>query len=454
MSANNEKTKHINLLFIIILCTTLFTACGGANSDSDEKTYSPTTIAMMSHVINASEIQAPYTCMRSLDEKCRTQLTKFYGFDEAAIDTISDITIVRTDGVSSEEYFIVKTTDITSVKELLNRHVEVRTGDFIGYAPDEAEKLSNACVVTKGGYVGMFISKDSKACRDAFYESITTELVLNEDEEAVRTALKTPATEESTTEEPTTENPTTEEPTTEKLATEEPTTTESDSETTSSAFADLSTEKASTEEVLVEEIYWMDPYDTSMILEAYQTGNENLLTNPMDVEVLHKCIEIISEVITEDMTDYEKELAIHDYIIEHADYDENALIYSDWFTQYADQPYGTLIDGNAICLGYASSFKLLLNMLGIECLFIKGDVYDTYVYHAWNLVKLGTNWYAVDVTWDDPVNQHTVSHKYFNVTDTVLINSGHHLTHNGYPAATGGPYEGYDENQQTEPNNH
>ncbi len=91
---------------------------------------------------------------------------------------------------------------------------------------------------------------------------------------------------------------------------------------------------------------------------------------------------------------------VHDFIVENTEYDETVSksnIYNI---------YGTLINKEAVCEGYAKTFKYILDRLNIPCIIAcgigqnsKGQTES----HAWNYVKLNDVWYAVDATWDDPV---------------------------------------------------
>ena len=106
-----------------------------------------------------------------------------------------------------------------------------------------------------------------------------------------------------------------------------------------------------------------------------------------------------------------------------------------------DNPYGFLTGRKGICLGYASTFQLMMDLSGIECLTVRGMSHGGTAEHAWNLVKLDGEWYAVDTTWDDPVASFQVSegtaHLYFNVTDTFLRQRDHQWDASSVPAATG-----------------
>ena len=62
--------------------------------------------------------------------------------------------------------------------------------------------------------------------------------------------------------------------------------------------------------------------------------------------------------------------------------------------------YGCLVNGRAVCNGYAYAFHALMLDLGIQEKFIASAKYN----HIWNLVKVGNRWYHVDVTWNDCQN--------------------------------------------------
>lgn len=97
--------------------------------------------------------------------------------------------------------------------------------------------------------------------------------------------------------------------------------------------------------------------------------------------------------------DLENLRIVHDYLVDTIEYDGEAgkSVYNI---------YGALVNKKAVCEGYARSYKLILDELGIPCIIAcgvaknsSGDIES----HAWNYVQLDGNWYAVDVTWDDPV---------------------------------------------------
>ncbi|PRR80103.1 Transglutaminase-like superfamily protein [Clostridium liquoris] len=132
-----------------------------------------------------------------------------------------------------------------------------------------------------------------------------------------------------------------------------------------------------------------------------------------------KAEEIINTVIKDDMSDLEKEYAIHDYIVKNTEYDYDNFI-KGTVPNECYYPYGVLIKGKGVCNGYALTMKMLLNQIGIECEKVEGTTDKGE--HAWNIVKINNNYFWVDSTWDDtiPNDNGKVSYKYFNTTDKEM----------------------------------
>ena len=92
---------------------------------------------------------------------------------------------------------------------------------------------------------------------------------------------------------------------------------------------------------------------------------------------------------------------VHDYLVENIEYD-TSLSQSNIYNVY-----GALVNGRAVCEGYARSFKYLMDELGIPCTLVIGTGTNSQGQtenHAWNYVQLNGTWYAIDCTWDDPVS--------------------------------------------------
>ena len=145
---------------------------------------------------------------------------------------------------------------------------------------------------------------------------------------------------------------------------------------------------------------------------------------------LNKARQIVAEVCARHSSDYERAVALHDYLALHTRYDGGLGM-----TARADAVTKLLLDGRAVCDGYAHAYGLLLHMAGIENTFVigKGDGVD----HIWNMVKLNGHWVHVDVTYDDPRpdKKGRVMHTYFGMTDAML-SVNHTWNRSAVPAAT------------------
>lgn len=145
--------------------------------------------------------------------------------------------------------------------------------------------------------------------------------------------------------------------------------------------------------------------------------------NAMENELEAKVKEILSG-ISPDMSDYEKELYLHDYLVKKCEYDDSPV--SENEVSNVHTAYGALVDGRAVCEGYAMAMKLLLSRVGIESRVIPGTTLrpgSGEVGHMWNVVKIGSKWYHLDATWDDPMGTSgadVVWHSYFNLTDEEI----------------------------------
>ncbi|MBR3613984.1 MAG: hypothetical protein IKL55_02260 [Clostridia bacterium] len=90
---------------------------------------------------------------------------------------------------------------------------------------------------------------------------------------------------------------------------------------------------------------------------------------------------------------------VHDYLVNTIEYKSDA-------GKNVYNIYGALVNKQAVCEGYARAYKLILDELGIPCIIACGLAKNSsgeIESHAWNYVQVENNWYAVDVTWDDPV---------------------------------------------------
>jgi len=167
-----------------------------------------------------------------------------------------------------------------------------------------------------------------------------------------------------------------------------------------------------------EELYWAVENKVTPIVEEGSRAQT----------IYNEAKNVLNEIIKDDMTDYQKALAIFEWICLNTVYD-----YSDAETQfkyygiyYTENPAyyleGVFLTGIAVCDGYSKAYSLMCNMEGIDCVRIVGSVTSgtTTGLHAWNKVKVNEKYYAVDITWTELVssNHEVLSHKYFMIADS------------------------------------
>ena len=124
----------------------------------------------------------------------------------------------------------------------------------------------------------------------------------------------------------------------------------------------------------------------------------------------------------------------HDYLVSTVTYGASSI--------YNQSAYSAVIDKVSVCAGYSRAFQYMMQKVGIPCAYVTGSAWDASNSgaHAWNLVCINGEYYAMDVTWDDPIGaaEGKFYYDYFDVTDAALASD--HARDNVssvLPAATG-----------------
>jgi len=165
------------------------------------------------------------------------------------------------------------------------------------------------------------------------------------------------------------------------------------------------------------------------------------------------------------LTPLEKVLFVHDWIARGCEFDNELSNNYErprepWICHTA---YGVLVNGVAVCQGYAYAAFELLNRLGVETI----NVVSSALGHEWNMVKLDGKWYHMDITWDDlpaglpgrlaspPKTPYSndywgkADHKNLLLSSNGMRGNGHSSWNvgdgygNNYPAGTDAAYESY-----------
>lgn len=134
------------------------------------------------------------------------------------------------------------------------------------------------------------------------------------------------------------------------------------------------------------ENYYNDNFKTKEEVETAMAYLENIKQ------------QMVEQTVKDDI--YTKIAKVHNWLIYFVEYEESNS------SNIQNTIYGTLKNGKAVCEGYARTFKYFMDAIGVPCVLISGTGQNSQgeiESHAWNDVQIGGNWYAIDVTWDDPI---------------------------------------------------
>ena len=105
-----------------------------------------------------------------------------------------------------------------------------------------------------------------------------------------------------------------------------------------------------------------------------------------------KLDEVIKSLNLDGKSDYDKFKAVTNWIVSNVRYDEDNEI------KYQHDLTGAVLDGLAVCDGYAGTFYYMANAVGLNALFEDGITNSNRIRHAWNLVQIDGTYYYVDPT--------------------------------------------------------
>lgn len=166
--------------------------------------------------------------------------------------------------------------------------------------------------------------------------------------------------------------------------------------------------------------------DTTKISDAYKNGKPDGL-DESEKETYDLASKLLKKIIKDGMSDYEKEKAIYEWLVTNVPHDMEGR------PEDVSTPRGVLKGKKAVCVGYATTFRLLANMVGLEC----KVMHDTSEGHSWDLCKLDDGkWYITDCYMDAG----DVSYASFNMVDEHAKKAGHSWDASLFPRADGTKY--------------
>lgn len=416
--------KRLRMLLPMLMLYLILAACGGGGGAEITPAADVTAAQAAQAVWNSQPDREGLEALEG--DGLSGHLADFCGmedWEEGAVYAAS--------GVDAREITVVLLPDEDAAQaagERLEAYRQTRQGDFFGYAPEEAERLDKAAVLTAGRFAALLVCEDMDAARSAFEAALAGEPVFA----PVHTQTPDPAPSPSEPPEPTRTLP---EPAS-------PPSPSPDPEPTPAGVLNPDLDVSGFVPYVQPNASVMELYDTSAIQRAWESGDDSGLSDK-DREILERCREVLGEVLTEGMSAYEMELAVHDWLVEWGSYDRTVYDNPNHSgrTGYRD-PWGMLVGGYGNCLGYSSTFQLLMDLSGVECITVVGAAFGSREDHAWNMVKLDGEWYCVDVTWDDPTGaaRNGRHHRYFNVTSAYLRETDHQWDYRNVPEATAAAY--------------
>ena len=166
------------------------------------------------------------------------------------------------------------------------------------------------------------------------------------------------------------------------------------------------------------QLFWVDGYSYSSFGDrvtgiylnySFDKEESESLWNEMEQELI-ACDQALSLL----KSDFDKSVWINDYLCNKVAYT------SDHDNRYI--AYGALIDGKAVCAGYAKAAQLLFYSQDMTCLYVRG--FSQNERHGWNIVQLDGDYYHLDVTWNDAIRKNdgpnTHFYTYQHISDEII----------------------------------
>ncbi len=154
------------------------------------------------------------------------------------------------------------------------------------------------------------------------------------------------------------------------------------------------------------------------ILKLDYTVKDKREKESKDLKLKQTVDTIVYDNVSDNMTDVEKAIRLHDALVARVEYYNFENI--DTIPAAKHTSYETLINASGVCDGITKAYMLLLEKVGIETIMVTGVMGD--VAHAWNIVKLDDEYYHIDATSDSAElgGKHHTIHRYFNLNDTEI----------------------------------
>lgn len=411
--------RMISLLLSAAFLLALLPACRGSAAPSKSPERQPDALEVVNAMLPVSGYDGQPGDLEYLAagedgaEFLTVYLENAYGLSEEAW---RDAAIIRAAGASAFELAVLRLEnedEAAGAEALLGSYISNRQGDFAGYAPEQADLVANGGIAQDGAYAALCICPNPERAMAMFTAAVNGD-VQNEPGRPDTLSPVTPQPDRAEESEP---------------AASEPQETESVGFTYPDRYEFTQPNKDD-----------MSIYDTSAIRAAWENGDSSLLSG-YDKDIYRAAKEVLDRVLRGGMSDLEKETAVYSWIVNNVDYDWTHQDVLRETPRESFTPYGGLVNRTAVCLGYATTFQLLMDLAGVECITVVGAADFSTEDHGWNMVRLNGNWYCLDVTWDANYREQGATRgrerdwMFFNITSDEMAATDHQWDYANTPEA-------------------
>ncbi len=325
----------------------------------------------------------------------------FADYDVA--NQVTDFYYIGSQGASADEIMVAITKDEGSrkvVQDAFDYRLKAREEAFAGYDEYEYKKVQKGKILTYGDYLVLIVVEDQKRTKSTVKSvvSVGYEPIYGEPSETMDPVV------------------TTDEWTDPETSTDENTETE-----------DVYNPRK------YKKVHYGEGYANSynpLLVTAFQNNQRELLTDPMDVILYDRCMELLEPLKDKELSPVSIEHEIYEILAREMEYDWDHYSFKGQAVN-SDNPFGALLYGEGICEGYSRSFHLLCSMMGLEVIVVKGEANYNREAHEWNMIHLGEYWYYVDPCWGDIGD--SVDDYYFNTTENAMLEATHFWDTEGLP---------------------
>ncbi len=165
---------------------------------------------------------------------------------------------------------------------------------------------------------------------------------------------------------------------------------------------------------------YVSPYNSFINFNTLITGGKSVyitidkLYSEADIIKSEEALDkLFNKLSFENKNITDKIKLVHNQIIRSATYDEQYA--KGNYISSSNKSLGVLIDGKAVCSGYADTLALMLDRLNVPNIRVSSEN------HIWNAVYVNNEWTHIDVTWDDSDSYEDNKYNFFMVDTNKLL---------------------------------